>query len=328
MTARIGICSTAHVNAEVYAALLAQHPDVDLVGLSDENPERARYRANAVGTTPLSPQEVVQRADGVFICSPTAAHGGLFDLAIEHGVGVLCEKPLATSAAEARDIRDKCADAGIVAGMAMPLRFSQPITTLKRAYERGDIGTLQAVAGTNRGRMPGGWFTDPDLAGGGAVMDHTDHIVDAVKWVTGVRVAEVYAEIGTRFYDVPVEDVNLLSMELTDGSTFVLDGSWSTPTENVFWGDARVELIGSADVMVADCFSQQYSHVRDTGQARGVKSVYWGADPNNALIRDFVTALAEGRDPRMTLSDSVETVAVMEAAYESVERGEPVEVEY
>ncbi|WP_101296816.1 Gfo/Idh/MocA family protein [Halegenticoccus soli] len=328
MTTRIGICSTAHVNAEVYAALLAKMPGVELVGLSDENPERARYRANAVGTVPLSRRELVRSADGVLVCSSTAAHGELFDLALTNDVAVLCEKPLATSLAEARELRDRCEREGLVAGMAMPLKFSRPIRAAKRAYERGDLGTLLAISGTNRGRMPGGWFTDPDLAGGGAVMDHTDHIVDVVHWITGERVTEVYAEIGTRFYDVPVEDVNLLSMELSDGTSFVLDGSWSTPMENTFWGDATLELIGSDDVVTADCFGQSYTCVRDTGRDKGVESVFWGADPNNALLRDFIGALETGREPMTPLSDGVKTVRVMEAAYESAARDEPVEISY
>ncbi|RYJ08066.1 Gfo/Idh/MocA family oxidoreductase [Halogeometricum borinquense] len=327
MTVRLGICSTAHVNAEVYAALLSKLSDVELVGISDENVDRGRRRASAVGTKAMSRSELMRSVEGVVICSPTAIHGELFDLALVHDVAVLTEKPLATSLSEAKRLRDRCDESGIVAGMAMPVRCSRPMIRLKRAYEDGTLGDVVAVSGVNRGRMPGGWFTNPELAGGGAVMDHTDHIIDVVRWITNEEVEDVYAELDTRFYDIPVEDVNLLSMTLSNGASFVLDGSWSTPLKNPFWGDARVEFVGTDGTLSADCFGQRCTHVQDTKQDRSVESIYWGADPNIELLRDFAESVRTGRQPQTTLSDAVATVAVMEAAYESAERGEPVEVD-
>jgi predicted dehydrogenase len=211
--------------------------------------------------------------------------------------------------------------------MAMPIRYSRPMQRLKERYEAGTIGELVAVSGVNRGRMPGGWFVDPEQAGGGAVADHTDHIVDVVRWMTSEEVEEVYAEIDTRFYEIPVEDVNLLSMTLSNGASFVLDGSWSTPQKNSFWGDASVELVGTEQTLSADCFGYRYDRVSDTGQGRHTESIYWGADPNNALLRDFVDAIrGESALAAATIDDAVRTAAVIEAAYESAERGEPVTV--
>ncbi|WP_224450289.1 Gfo/Idh/MocA family protein [Haloprofundus salilacus] len=328
MTVRVGICSTAHVNAEVYAALLSKLPAVDLVGISGQNPERAQQRANAVGTSAMPHSELMRTADGVVVCSPTAAHEELIELALQHDVAVLCEKPLATSLAAAKSIQDRCEERDVVTGMAMPLRYSRPMRRLKERYEAGAVGELLAVSGVNRGRMPGGWFVDPELAGGGAIADHTDHIVDVVRWITGEEVREVYAETDTRFYDIPVEDVNLLSMTLSNGASFSLDGSWSTPQKNPFWGDASVELVGSETTLSADCFGYRYSHVRDTGHGGHNESIYWGADPNNALLRDFVASIRGESTVATSLDDAVQTAAVIAAAYESVERGEPVEVTY
>lgn len=328
MTVRIGICSTAHVNAEVYAALLPKLEDVELVGISGQTPDKARKRANAVGATAMSHRELMRQVDGVVICSPTTAHGELVDLALQHDISLLCEKPLATSLDAAKAIRDRCRRANVVTGMAMPLRYSRPMQRLKERYEAGELGSLIAATGTNRGRMPGGWFTDPKLAGGGAMADHTDHIVDVVRWITGEEVQEVYAETATRFYDIPVEDVNLLSMTLSNGASFCLDGSWSTPQKNPFWGDASLELIGTDGELSADCFGTRYERVRDTGRGNHTESVYWGADPNNALLRDFVAAVRGESTPATSIEDAVRTVAVIAAGYESAERGEPVTVTY
>ncbi|MFB6075174.1 MAG: Gfo/Idh/MocA family protein [Haloarculaceae archaeon] len=327
MTVRVGICSTAHTNAEVYGSLLSEMPEVDLVGISDENPGRGRQRAAAVGVPLLSRSALFDAADGVLVCSPTVDHEAIFEEAIGDDVAVLTEKPLATTVATARRIRDRASEAGLLAGMAYPIRFSRSMHWARAAYREGRLGDLVAVSAINRGRMPGGWFADPDLAGGGAVMDHTEHIVDTVHWLLDERVVEVYADLATRFHDIPVEDVNLLSMELERGAPFVLDGSWSTPDEDPFWGDATVELVGTDDAIAADTFGQRLSHVQES-RARTTESVYWGADPNVGLLRDFVVAIQEHRQPRATLDTGVESVAVMEAAYESAERGEPVDVRY
>ncbi|WP_266079980.1 Gfo/Idh/MocA family protein [Haladaptatus caseinilyticus] len=328
MTVPIGICSTAHVNAGVYAALLSKLPEVDLVGISDQTTDQARKRANAVGTSIMSHRELMQVAEGVIICSTTAAHDKLIDLALQHNVAILLEKPIATSLAEAKSIQNRCDESDVVTGMAMPLRYSHPMRQLKERYEAGSVGELVAVSGVNRGRMPGGWFVNPGLAGGGAVADHTDHIVDIVRWITGEEVREVYAETDTRFYDLPVEDVNLLSMTLSNGASFFLDGSWSTPQKNSFWGDGRVELVGTKSTFSADCFGDRYTHVKDTAQGMHNESIYWGADPNNALLRDFVMSIQGGSAPATTLEDAVRTAAVIDAAYESVEQGKPVKVTY
>ncbi len=327
-TVRIGILSAAHLHAGAYAGQLASLEGAELVGVADTDDERGREFAESHDVDYLDADAILKRADGVIICSTNANHRDWAERAAEAGAHVLSEKPLAAESDDARAIVDACASAGVRLGVAMPLRFSLPARKAKEALEDGMVGSVHSIAGTNRGKMPGSWFTDPDAAGGGAVMDHSVHIVDLVHWLTGERVAEVYAETGTRFHDLPVEDVNLLSMELTDGTQFSLDGSWSRPDSWDFWGDATVSLVGTEATVDVDCFAQKLKYTDDRTDGDGVQSLYWGTDPNGGLIADFVEAVREGRPPEITGSEGVEAVAVVEAAYESAERGEPVDVEY
>lgn len=146
--------------------------------------------------------------------------------------------------------------------------------------------------------------------------------------MTDERVAEVYAELGTRFHDTAVEDVNILSMELTDGTVFTLDGSWSRPDEWDFWGDATIDIVGSEGTIDVDCFDQTYKLTRDTGDDSGIASVYWGSDPNYGLIRNFVEVVKSDRTPEISGRDGVDAVAVVDAVYESAKRGAPVSVAY
>ena len=320
----VGILSTAHLHADAYAPLLDGMDGANFLGVADPDGERGRAFADEHGVEHCTPDDLLAAAAGVVVCSTNADHRALVERAAGAGVDVLCEKPLAPRRDDAEAAVEACEAAGVELGVAMPLRFSVPACEAKEALGAGDIGTLRSVAGTNRGRMPGSWFVDESASGGGAVMDHTVHVVDLVHWLTGERVAEVYAETASRIHDVPVEDVNLLSMELADGTGFSLDGSWSRPDDWRFWGDATVDLFGEGGVLSVDCFDQTFAH---TG-GDGVQSVFWGSDPNEGMLRDFVDAVGEGRAPETTGREGVAAVAVVEAAYESADRGEPVAVEY
>lgn len=329
MSVRVGICSTAHVHADSYAACLRELDNAELVGVTEvgDRESDARTKAEKYGIDFLSANDLLFRADGVVICSTNAAHHEWIERAAEADVNVLCEKPLAPTLDGARRMVDICHETGIHLGVAMPLRFNQPVRNTKTALENGALGNLRFLSGTNRGQMPGGWFMDPEEAGGGAVMDHSVHIVDVVRWITGEEVLEVYAEMGTRFHDLPVEDVNLLSMKLTDGTEFVLDGSWSKPDEWDTWGDATLRLVGTEGVVSIDCFGQTIKQTHDTGDDPGIHSVFWGSNSDKGLVHDFVEAIAVDRPPLKTGTDAMNDVAVIEAAYASAERSEPVTVE-
>lgn len=324
MTVAIGILSAAHVHTDVYAGLLAGRDGVEFVGIADNDGERGREAADRHDTEYCETDDLLAAIDGAVVCSPNATHEEWVGRAAEAGVDVLCEKPLAPTYEGAQRIVDICADAAINAGVCMPLRFS-PLALEAREHYEERIGELRFVSGTNRGRMPGSWFTDPDLAGGGAVMDHTVHLLDLVRWYTGMEVMEVYAETGIQMHDIPVEDVNVLSMTLEDGTPFTLDGSWSRPDEWTTWGDVTLDLLGTEESVGFDSTGAQLQY---TDEDDGVQWVPYRSDMNDGLVDDYVSAVDEDRDPRTPVSEAAKEVAVVEAAYESSQRGESVAVEY
>ncbi len=356
MTVRIGICSTAHPHAHFYRNALESIDDATVVGVADADDERGEAFADEYGDRYLPTDELLASVDGAIVCSTNTRHGDWVAACADAGVDVLCEKPLATTVDEAVRLRDRCAEAGVHLGVAMPMRFSDPVLHARDAVLAGEIGDVRCIVGTNLLRLPrADWFFDPEAAGGGAVMDHTVHVVDLVRWFTGEEVAEVYAEIGTRIHDIPVEDLDVLSMSLTDGTPVSHDGSWRQPDAWDFWGDVTLRLIGTEGILEVDCFDQTFTLTRDAGVGGdgdtggdggagdnagdageeagetadgGIESVYWGSDVNEGLIRDFCHAVRDGREPEITATDGVREVAVVEAAYESAERNESVQVSY
>ena len=82
---------------------------------------------------------------------------------------------------------DACEQAGSKLQIAFPVRFAPPVQKLKAVLDAGTLGRLISAKCTNHGKMPGGWFADSEKAGGGAVMDHTVHVVDVLRWALGYR---------------------------------------------------------------------------------------------------------------------------------------------
>ncbi|WP_137287630.1 Gfo/Idh/MocA family protein [Halorussus salinisoli] len=331
MTTPLGILSTAHVHAGGFATALAALDGVEFVGVADDDETRGREAAERHDVSFMKPDALLDTVDGVVVCSTNTTHGRWIDAAADAGVDVLCEKPLATEVSEARRLVDRCDDAGVSLGMCMPLPFTEPAKKAKQAFENGEIGELTIATGKNRARLRNrhvtGWSANPEHAGGGAVMDHTVHIVNLVRRITGREVATVHAELETMESDLVVEDINILSMTLDDGTPFTLDGSWDRPESWDYWGDATLNLIGTDGEISLDCFDYTFTETSDAGELTGINSIYWGEEPNRKLIADFADAVREGRNPLVTGRDGLREAAVCIAAFESAERGRPVDVD-
>ena len=268
----------------------------------------------------------MQGLDGVIICAENVNHRPLVELAAGRTPAILCEKPIATTVADAQAIIDRCRATGTRLQIAFPVRFSPPIQQLKAALDRGDLGRILAVKTTNHGSMPGGWFVDPQLSGGGAVLDHTVHVIDVLRWFWGAEVTEVYAEVG---YDVlhpglGIDDVGMLSFRLANGVYGTLDTSWSRPRSYLTWGDVKIEVVGEKGAVVVDAFKQ---HLVVSSDAAGKTNwVPWGSNIDLGLIQDFVGMIREGRAPSITGEDGLRALEVALAAYESAKRGAPVKL--
>lgn len=329
MSLRMGLLSTAHVHTNGFASRLDAMADVEFVGVTDDDTDRGREAAERFGTAFHDPDELLASVDAAIVCSTNTTHRHWVEKAARASVDILCEKPLATTLEDAKAIVDACRDAGVRLGICMPLPFSVPAERAKAAYEAGEIGNLRVAIGTNRAwlrdRHLTGWSADPEHAGGGAAMDHTVHIVNLVRWITDTEVVEVNAEFSTMHEGLKVEDINVLSMELSDGSVFTLDGSWDRPDSWNYWGDATLDLIGTEGEISIDVFNQT---LRRTREGEGIDDVYWGSIPDEGLFRDFVDAVENDRPPRVTGEDGLREAAVVLAAYESDACGAPVTVEY
>jgi predicted dehydrogenase len=326
MTIKIGMLSFAHMHAHSYAACLKQIPGVELAGIADDDPERGREMAAQFDVNFFLSAEALldQGLSGVIICSENAKHRPLTELAAPRTAHVLCEKPIATTLADAQAMIDVCAAHGTKLQIAFPVRFSAPVQRLKAILDEGTLGRIYSVKTTNHGRMPGGWFIDKALAGGGAVIDHTVHVIDLLRWFWDTEVTEVYAEIGHSLLHpgLGIDDAGLLSFQLATGAYGTLDTSWSRPESYPTWGDVKLEVLGEWGIVRVDAFNQNIALYSD--QIGKGQWINWGSNIDLGLIQDFVDMIATGREPFITGYDGLKALEVVLAAYRSAERGEPV----
>ncbi len=324
---RIGFLSVAHMHAISYRKALQNCPETVVVGVYDEDGVRGQWFAETMGIPWVDDlDQLLSQVDATIICAENVRHRFFVEASASRGIPMLCEKPLATTRSDALAMLAAVEQAHVPLYLALPVRFVPAVDQLVAAVHQGQIGRPIAVWGTNHGQIPPGWFLDPKLSGGGAVTDHTPHVVDIMRWLVQSEVSEVYAEIDTRRGGSTVDDTAVLALRFDNGVFATLDPSWSRPKSFPTWGDVTLEVVGSDGVLSLDAFRQHLHLYVDDGVSHRYQG--FGDSMDEAMIASFVEAiqtdrrsvrLAEGRD-------GLKALEVTLAAYESARRQAPVRI--
>jgi predicted dehydrogenase len=324
---RVGILSFAHEgHAASYAACLKDIVGVDLAAVWDDDAARGqRYAERFAAPFYADYRELLARDDitAVVVTAENARHHELVLAAAQAGKHILCEKPLATTRADGLAMVAACREHNVKLQIAFPMRFSPPAIALREAVRSGAVGTPLMVMATNPGRMPAGWFSDPALAGGGAVMDHTVHVADLLRWIFDREITSVYAEIDTRIHPgLPTDDVGLLLLGLDGGISASLDASWARAKTWPIWGGLTMDVIGENGVLSLNAFNQNVQFFDDRNGRYGLVPYSAGGDP--PLVQAFIDAIRHDTAPPVTGEDGLRALEVALCAYESARRHEPV----
>ena len=321
---KVGFISFAHMHASSYLNAMLKRSDVEVAGIADENAERVApfVEKNSLPYYADVNELLAQDIDAVVICSENARHAELTRLAAEAGKHVLCEKPLGLSEEEMLGMIEVCRTNGVQLMTAFPCRYITSVRQAKEAIEQGKIGEIIAMKGTNRGTMPGGWFLEKEHSGGGAVLDHTVHVMDLMHWFTGSVAEEVYAHAETLFHDTDIDDAGMVHVKFANGAFAVLDPSWSRSRSFPTWGDVTLEIIGTKGTLSIDAFAQKndvYSDITNKGSWS-----FWGDSMDGGLVDSFVDSIRDGQPVAITGEDGYYSARVAIAAYESARTGKTV----
>jgi predicted dehydrogenase len=325
---RIGLVSAAHLHVDAYVANL-RAAGAEVVGLTDDDPGRGQAwcAAHGVSWYPEADALLAADLDGVVVCSETADHRRDVERAAAAGVGVLCEKPLATTEDDAAALVAACADAGVPLLTAFPMRYSPPMREVRQLLQDGGLGEVYAAMGTNQGELPmrhRAWFVEPTRSGGGALMDHVVHLADVLRWYLDAEVTEVHATTNRLLHapTVTVETGGIVVLTFDSGVFASIDCSWSKPDVYPTWGGLRLDLVGERGIVGVDAFAQRLTlHGGSEGPLAWPE---WGSDANQGLIDDLVAVLRDEAAPTVTGEDGLAATRVALAAARSAATGEPV----
>ncbi|SDL62463.1 Gfo/Idh/MocA family protein [Microbacterium azadirachtae] len=265
---------------------------------------------------------LIDRVDVVGILAPTPTHPEFARRAIAQGRHVVCEKPLAVSAADARRMTDAAEAAGVRLFPAHVVRYFAAYRRIQQQLAAGGIGALRSLRLSRSGAGPSStWFYD-EHAGGGLIRDLLVHDIDQALWLAGPAVS-----VSAR-QDPPSVDGRLAApvtatVELThaNGVTTRIDGGW-LGEEAPF--RTTIEAVGTGGTLAHDSAAAAAADA-GTGASRSGEAGYLPPQtddhPYRAQIADFADALRTGLPARVTPADGVAAVAVVEAAYASIAAG-------
>ncbi len=311
---------------------------------------RTRERAEAFAaewgipssTTDLEEAIAHPETDVVVVGLPNDLHEQTIELAAKHRKAVLCTKPLARNAAEAKRILDTVESAGVFSGYLEDLVYTPKTLKAAAAIEAGQIGKVTWAR--SRETHPGphsAWFWDAQKAGGGAIVDLGCHCIEIIRTFVGKdnRPLEVVCWADTLVHPIEAEDNAIALVRFESGAIGQFEVSWT------FRGgmDLRDEVAGTEGTVWANHFLRTGLEMFASGEGGGYVAEKaetasgWLFPVGDEVVElgyvdmfgDMFDALDEGRAPRETLYDGYVVNAVMDACFRSAreKRWEPVELE-
>jgi predicted dehydrogenase len=324
--AKIGVMSFAHMHAYGYARALTELGNVAFVAVADEDASRAKAAGKQFGVHVFKTyQEMLSSdIDAVVVCSENVNHRKHVVLAAQSEKHVLCEKPLAGTLQDAEAMVEVAKRSGVKLMTAFPCRYHSAYRRLKQSVSSGELGKVLAIKATNQGKCPWGWFVDTALSGGGAVIDHTVHLVDLMRDLTAAEPARVYAEIDNRMYGGDFDDTGIVTVDFNNGMFVTIDCSWSRPKSYPFWGNVNMDVTGTAGSASMKMFAQKIDYY--SGDGGSYTHEYYADDIDLALVGSFADSVVQDKNVEVTGEDGVKALRVALAAYESAKTGRTVDL--
>jgi predicted dehydrogenase len=307
---RIALLGTGWI-MDFHARAALEHPDAEPVVVANWREPSLAKLAERYGirrtTTDWRGLVADPRVDAAVIGTPNALHAEQAIVFLEAGKHVLVEKPMARTVAEADAMVAAAAGSGAWLMVAHCFRFHPDVRALRARVEGGELGEIVKTRsyGVHARWRPSGWFTDPELAGGGALLDMGVHAIDTTRYLLGdPELVRACAAVGTRYGGYAVDDDAILLVTWSNGTNSVVEAGWWQP--HLGGLEADTELYGTGG----------YARVWDVteppdGYEHCTQPMY------SAQFAEFVDAVLTGRQPRPSGADGRVVMQVVEQAYAS-----------
>jgi predicted dehydrogenase len=338
----VGWAGQQHIKA--YSA----REDVDLVGIAGLEEEIREQLAAEFGVAhSVARWEDLLEVDGleaISVAVPTFLHAPIALTALERGLHVLCEKPIALNGDEARQMVAAARSAGRVLEVAFNHRRRGDVQKLRGLIEEGRLGRPYYTKAwwLRRTGIPtlGSWFTQSSLAGGGPLVDIGVHVLDYALFLLGNPAvksvsASTYDLLGTNGFGgsressksgadgdaaFDVEDLATVFMRLEDGGTLLLEASWAMHrADGDQFGATLYGTEGGAEWYVDDYVPvgslKLFGDKDGSATTQSFRADIGGGHP--AVVGDFVAAVRSGEWAGHDGRAAAQLARVVDAAYQS-----------
>lgn len=327
---RVGVIGCGFIG-RLHARVMHELPHAKLVGIADVNEKIAHEVAKACDCAAYSSyNELLSRQDldAVCICVPEEHHVAPAVAAARAGKHILIEKPIAKTFKEAMEIKSAADAAGVRLMVGHVLRFDPRYVQVHHAIERGEIGTpihlflkrTNPVAAPQRlnGRVSLFYYLGV-------------HDIDLMLWYAGCDITRVYAQQVKRNPALTSEDTVMAVFNFANGAIGALELSWALPNNSALGIVAEAEVVGSKGAAFVD-IRDQGLQVYTESKVQFPDTLHW-PEINGQIVGDlrdelahFVQATLDGTPYRVPTDSAMKAVKVIEACFESIQTGKPVDV--
>ncbi|MEM1270635.1 MAG: Gfo/Idh/MocA family oxidoreductase [Bacteroidota bacterium] len=299
---KIAILGTSNIAETRHAPAIAKLPDVHLWSVHSRNLDSASAFADKHGAQSSTPAYTDLDAllsdpelDAVLVTTPDKVHAEQVIAAAKHGKHVLCEKPMATSLEETREMIDACELAGVKLGIAYQMRFHAGVRAVHDMIQSGRLGPLRhmRVQWTFQAQDDSNWRASDEVGKWWGLAGVGTHSLDLIRWFMVPTCGEIknFTSIVTRPVWGNHDENALLAMAFENGATAEMMSSV------LYQGPRMAEIYGRDGYVIMDEALGQ--HGEGSIRTHEGEFHFKPVDPFAGQLADFAAAIRDDRPPEV-----------------------------
>lgn len=268
--------------------------------------------------------------DAVLISTPNKFHAPYAVEFLKSGKDVFIEKPMAMSVEEGDQIIKAAKQNDRIVLVGHMWRFDKEAQFIKSVVDSGGLGKVIKTKGygIHENWGPDGWFTQKELAGGGALADMGVHAIDTVRYILGdPEPKEVYAKISTNFGDYDVDDTGVIVITWENDTVSIIESGWWQP--HMDGPEASTQLFGTkgyASLFPTKLKFNDEQKVNDYKNPEVNKTEHCDQQIYTEQMKHFIKCIQDRKQPASGFNEGQAVLKIVEAAYKSSEIGAAVKI--
>jgi predicted dehydrogenase len=315
--------------ADYHARGLQSQSDVEIVSVVGLPLESAKEFAKKyeIKEATSTVEDLYKREDidAVIIGTPNKFHAPFAIDFLNNGKDVFLEKPMAMNSEEGKKVIDAAEKNNQLVMVGHMWRFDQEVDYIKDLVSSGKIGKIIKTKGygIHENWGPEGWFTQKELAGGGALADMGVHAIDTVRYILGdPKPREVYAKIGTHYGNYDVDDSGIVIISWDNGTTSIIESGWWQP--HMDGPEASTQIFGTkgyASLFPTQLKLSDKDKTEEFSLPQVNKTEHCDQTIYTSQMEHFINCIRKRQKPSPGFEEGQVVLNIVDAAYKSSESG-------